>query len=615
MVDGRKRSRVIKKKVNKRGEKKFKKLYATFITNIKKYRGWHYVKKYNFEKFKQNIFELLDSEYITYAKGKKLLNISIKFYRLYLNILNEILMDFYIEIFDKLYIKFNKICEDSITKILTLNSNRNKFYDHILKMNIKINNPKYKNKLRYLNYDYFDIIENITYYDIIESDYININISQIKNILERLFEKPDYNLFICKFIDYNIELMSKNFGIVYGGGEDGEGGDFDSLNKYIMENYKLNSEYKIKIILLNFIHYINSKYNKLFDKFDDFYYSDNSDDFDDFDDFYDFDNSDPIEILKKFTVHTIEFDKIENLVKDLIKNKEITLDILYKIDLNLIDFFYKNRQDLKSKDKPLNMNIYNITTQKEIIYLWLWYRKYDNITYIDKCMNVFRNQFIKLFINNIKPEKDIINIIENKLFDFRDTFLTLDEKVELFKKSYSGKVKSYDLDKFIISSNELSSFLIKNISIKEEHVKYTLFTGNYKLLEIIADMKFNFKIEHFRYIISDNNIIELIKIINKYNTFDFSENIEWYKYIEHLLTNIDIHNILYNDDNKDLQIKLKDKIQKYKDSKLDMTILNEIDLNDFCKHIIENNIKLEIKDILKIKDDNKRLFLFRNISN
>lgn len=589
MVDSRKRSRVVKKKINKRGEKKFKKLYTTFIINTKKYRSWHYVKKYNFDKFKQNIFELLDSEYITYAKGKKLLNISIKFYRLYLNTEFEIIMDFYIEIFDKLYIKFNKICEDSITKILTLNLNKNKFYDYILKMNIKINNPKYKNKLKYLNYDYFDIIENITYYDIIESQYINTNTSLIKNILDRLFEKPDYNLFISKFIDHNIELMLKDFGRVY------EDEDFELLNKYIIGNYKLNSEYKIKIILLNFIHYINSKYDELFDNF------------------YDFEKFDNIDTLKIFTDYTIEFNKIENLVKELIKYKEITLDMLRETDLNLIDFFYQNMKHLKSKDKILNMNIYNITNQKDIIYLW--YIKYDLHIYIDKCMNVFRNQFIKLFINNIKPEKDIINIIENKLFDFRDTFLTLDEKVELFKKSYSGKVKSNDLDKFIISSNELSLFLIKNVSIKEEHVKYTLFTGNYKLLEIIADMKFHFKAEHFKYIISENNIIELIKIINKYKPFDFSENIEWYIYIEHLLTNVDIFNILYNNDNEDLQIKLKDKIQKYNDSKLDINVLNKIDLNDFCKHIIENNIKLEIKDILKINDDNKRLFLFRNISN
>lgn len=634
MIDDRKRSRVVKKKINDKEEKKFQKLYTTFITNTKRYRIWQYTRKYSFEKFKENIFQLLDSEQITYAKAKNILNISIKYYNSYLNriinnnvvddidiednndiennienpfidiqnlLLNpqmqyklegdkssEIIIDFYIEIFDNIYIKFNKFCEDFITHILILNLNKNKFFNHILKMNIKIINNKYKYKLRYLKYDYYDIIDNITYDDIIESQYINTNINLIKNILERIFEKPDYNLFICKFIDYKIQMMLKDFGRIY------EGDYFESFNKYIIENYKLNTEYKIKIILLNFINYINLNYDKSFDNFENF---NNLNDMSD------------IDILKSFTDYTIEFVKIKNLVKELIKNKEIDLDMLYEADLDLMRYFYKNRLQCKCNKLNCIADIYYIYEHKPLMYLW--YKKIENDIYINKCMNVFRNQFINLFLDKIKPVKDINKIIENRLFDFRDTFLTLDEKVELFKKTYSGKVKSNELEKFIINSNELSSFLIKNVSIKEEHVKYTLFTSNYKLLEIIADMKFHFKSEHFRYIISENNLVNLVKIINKYRPFDFSENIEWYKFIEHLLTDIDIVKILYEDDNEDLQIKLKDKIQKYQDSKFDMSVLSNMEFNNFCKYIIENNIKLEINDILKINDNNKRLFLFR----
>jgi len=624
--------KVHKKKVNKKGEKKFQKMYTKFVKNFKKYRFWQYVKKYDFEKFKENIFELLESKNMTYTKGKNLLNISVKFFTAYLNTIirntmiknndiednidnieyniednienpfigilnnefirieshiaekaNDIIIDFYIKIFDNIYKQFNKINEEYIVNILLLSINKNKFFDYIIKMNIKINNKKYLDRLKNLDYDYFDIIENITYDNIVESCYIHKNINLIKNILDRIFEKPDYDLFMSKFIDYKLELMLKDFGAIYCVEY------FDSLNKYIIGNYKLNSEYKIKLILMNFIHYINLKYDILFVNVDDY---------------------NQIEMLKQFTDHNIHFDEIKNLVDEFIKNKEITLDMLYKADLNLMSFFY-NCQHLESKNKIPPSTLYYETNHK----IYLWYQKYDIKIYIEKCMNVFRNQFIKLFINKIKPEKNIENIINNKLFDFRDTFLTLEQKVELFKKSYSGKVKSYELDKFIISSNELSSFLIKNVPIQEKYIKYTIFTGNHKLLEIIADMKFHFKMEHLKYIISKNNLIDMIKIINKYKPFDFCENIEWYKYIEHLLIDIDITNILYNDDNEDLQIKLKKKIENYNNSKINISLLNNMEFNNLCKYIIENNIKLEMNDILKINDDNKRLFLFRNLSN
>jgi hypothetical protein len=313
------------------------------------------------------------------------------------------------------------------------------------------------------------------------------------------------------------------------------------------------------------------------------------------------------------------YGKFKNLNNSKSKAKKKIYDYIGRID------FYENENKIDIHKIDIDNLYYNdkYTTQFHI-----YSSDIDKQTYIDKCMNVFRNYFIKLFLDKIKPEKDINKIIYNKLFDYRDTFLSLDEKVELFKKSFNGKVKSIELEKFILNSNELSSLLIKNTQINDNHVKYTLLTGNYKLLNIIADMKFQFKIQHFKYIISKNNFIEILNIINKYKPFNFSENIEWYKYIEHILTDLDnidnidninidninidnIIKIIYNDNNEDLQEKLKNKIQEYHNSKINIKELNKMEFNDFCNYIITNNIKIDNNLILQFDCLEKRIFLDR----
>ena len=80
-IEKRKNNKKGEKKINKKEEQKFIKLYVKFIKNVNKFRSWQYIKKFDFKEFKENIFELLDSEYITYVKAKNLLTISIKYYR------------------------------------------------------------------------------------------------------------------------------------------------------------------------------------------------------------------------------------------------------------------------------------------------------------------------------------------------------------------------------------------------------------------------------------------------------------------------------------------------------------------------------------------------------
>ncbi len=598
--------KTISPKKKSKKELDFIKNYNKFISNFKGHRFFTFIKKNNFDKLKKNFLTLLDNEYINYSKCKALIDLFInkKYYQKYINhitsemyknikdnndddndndnydIATDIVIDFCIEIFDIIYKKFNKFCEKCVITLLKGSHNKI-FFDHLIEKKFKINNS-YNEILKTLQYNYFDLIENITYENIASSTYIKNNINSIKNILDELFEKPDYNKLINLIIDNEINFICNYCSCVY------YNFNIDNLNSFIFKNIKLDTIYKIKLLLLNFLINIYNKYIDISARVRNDLHNNGE---------INYEN-----LLNLYTKTDSGYESLKKMCKKMFKNKEIELDYLSKININMMEYLIKN---LRSYSKLAKKN----KTEYDCIYLW-WHN-YDINYYTDNCMNVFRNQFIKLFYEYIKSEKDINNIIKNTLFDYRDTFLTLDEKVKLFKLSYDGKVKSSDLEQFIINSNELSSFLIKNSPIQENYIKYSLITGNYKLLEIIADMKYTFKIDHFKYIISSKNIKNVLRIINKYKPINFLDNLEWYKYIENIIDYKDVCEIIYDDNNIELQNELKEKLENYIKSKLCIDKLNDMDFNTFCSYMIKNNIYLELNDILNITDNDKKLFVFR----
>jgi hypothetical protein len=594
-------------------------------------------KPIDFEKFKTDIFEILDSKYCIYNHVKKILNviknryiiknfIGIKFREMqddYYNLLfdknnldnnnvdnnnvdnnnvdvydnedfkllclkeNNNYADFIINLIDKVYKKFKNIEEDFIVDLFTYYTlDIDRVLKYLKTINFIFKNEKYIKKIHYLcDVDYFYLLKNHDIKYVLTSNYIITNFDNIDNIIEKYFPNPDYNEIFTILI--NLLIENNRLSIL----------NISNVGEWILNKKKsLNSNIKIQLLTLYFIYFISNFINNI-DMMNDNEYKQQIIDY-----------QSNINILKK-------------VINDIKPKKEFTLEQLIEADELIINILFKNvnfRRKTFLKEKKYKYGYKNIDIDKYDYFLdykdiavYTGFNMIDIDTYIS-FINKNRLQFINLIINYVKKITNVNDIINCKLFHNKNKIFTLDEKVIILKKIYSGKIKANELELFILNNNELACHFIKNIPINNKYVKYAMTSGNLKFIETLCDLKYNFTTDDLLYITCDINIEEIFKTINKYNTIDFLINIDWYYHIKYILNNnnnnLDILKIIYNDDNQDLRDIFNKKIEEI-NFKYDFAKLNNLDFNNFCIYIIKNNIIFNKYDIYRLNCLQKRLFL------
>lgn len=581
-------------------------------------------KPIDFEKFQKDIFEILDSKYCIYNHVKKILNviktryiiknfIGIKFRQIqddYYNVLfnknnidnnnhvdiednedfkllcfkeNNNYADFIINLIDKVYKKFKNIEEDFIVDLFTYYTlDIDRVLKYLKTINFSFKNEKYIKKIHYLaDVDYFYLLKNHDIKYVLTSNYIITNFDNIDNIIEKYFPNPDYNEIFTILINLLIENNRLcNFNI-------------SNVGEWILNNYKyVDKNIKIKLFTLYFIYFISNFINNI-DMMNDNEYKEQ------------IINYQPnINILKK-------------IINDIKPKKEFTLEQLIEADELIINILFKSvnfrkKTLLKNRifgGKNIKIQEYDYFLDYKNIAVYTGFNMIDIDTYIS-FINKNRLQFINLMINYVKKITNVNDIINCKLFHNKNKIFTLDEKVNILKKIYSGKIKANELELFILNNNELACHFIKNISINNKYVKYAMTVGNLKFIETLCDLKYNFITDDLLYITSDINLEEILNSINKYNTIDFLKNIDWYYHIKYILNNnnLDILKVIYNDDNQDLRDLFNKKIEEI-NLKYDFDELNNLDFNNFCIYIIKNNIIFNKYDIYRLNSLQKRLFL------
>ncbi len=616
----------IRLKINDKKENKeiiiFNKLIEKFYKSITKKN-----KPDDYEKFQIDIFEIIDSKYSTYSLIKKILNIienrfiiknfiGIKFrklqddhyddlfgqqdnlneeekynekddkFKLLCIEANKIFVDFIINLIDKIYKKFNKIEETFVLDLFTYYTiDIERILIHLKSHKFTFNNIKIIKKLHYLSeVDYFDLLDNYDIKYILTSNHIISNFTNIDNIIQKYFPKLDYNKIFLILIDNLIENNRLiNFNI-------------NNVGEWILsKNKSLDTNSKIKLYTL---YIINSIIN--------------------FIDGIDLMNND------EYTQNIINYRPNINIINYFLKKnfikKEFTLQQLIEADQLIINMLFKSI-NLRKKISIKNKTKYGFKNIK--IDDYDYFLKYNNIAVytgfnminIDifiSFINKNRILFINSLINYVKKVTNVNDIINCKLFHNKNNIFTLDEKVNILKKIYSGKITASNLELFILNNNELACYFIKNIPINKKYIKYALSVSNLKFIETLCDLKYIFTTNDLLYITSDLYLEEILIIINKYNTIDFLTNLDWYYHIKYILNidnnNLDIVKIIYNDDNQYLRDLFNKKIN---DIKYDYNFddLNNLNFNDFCINVVKNNIKITKYDIYKVKCLQKRLFL------
>jgi hypothetical protein len=630
----------------------YNKIIQTFYKNIIKKN-----KPIDFEKFQKDIFEILDAKYCNYNHVKKILNviknryiiknfIGIKFREMqddYYNVLfnknnldnnnldnnnldnnnldnnnldnnnldnnnnnnnnhidvddndkdfkllcikeNNNYADFIIILIDKVYKKFNNIEEDFILDLFTYYTlDIDRVLKYLKTINFSFKNEKYIKKIHYLaDVDYFYLLKNHDIKYVLTSNYIITNFDNIDNIIEKYFPNPNYNEIFTILINLLIENNRLcNFNI-------------SNVGKWILNNYKyVDKNIKIKLFTLYFIYFISNFINNI-------------------------DMMNDNEYKQQIINYQPNINILKKIINDIKPKKEFTLEQLIEADELIINILLKSvnfrkKTLLKNKifgTKNIKMQEYDYFLDYKNISIYTGFNMIDIDTYIS-FINKNRLQFINLIINYVKKITNVNDIIHCKLFHNKNKIFTLDEKVYILKKIYSGKIKANELELFILNNNELACHFIKNISINYKYVKYAMTVGNLKFIETLCDLKYNFTTNDLLYITSDINIEEILKTINKYNIINFIENLDWYYHIKYILknnnNNLDILKVIYNDDNQDLRDIFNKKIKEI-NLKYNFDELNNLDFNKFCSHIINNNIIFNKYDIYRLNCLQKRLFL------
>jgi hypothetical protein len=610
--------------------KKYNKMIETFYKNLIKKN-----KVNDFEKFKNDFFDILDSKYCVYNHIKKFLNIIKNKYILknfiginfreiqdeHYNILfnknddinyninddkinqilllkiNNIYSDFIVELIHKIYKKFNKIDEDFIVDLFTYYTlDIDKVLKYLKNINFIFKKSINIKKLHNLSDDdYFYLLNSPDIEYILTSNHIITNFSSnnydnIDKVINTYLSKTDYNDIFSIIINSLIQTDKYgNFNSNY---------YINNATKWILnKQIPLNLNIKIKICVLQLI---SMMYN----------FIDNN---------YILDNNEYIIKVLNYEPDPLFF----NLINNIINKKEFLLQQLIEADELIIYMIFK-RFKLRRKKIYRYKNIYtnkNINLEKYDYFLdYHDMAIYTGLNMIDidifkSFINKNRIQFINIFINNVKKVTNINDIINCKLFHNKNKIFTLDEKINILKKIYSGKIKSSELELFILNNNELACHFIKNIPINKKFVKYAMSVANLKLIETLCDLKYNFTTDDLLYITSDLYLEEILNCINKYNTINFMGSLDWYYHIKYILNinnnELNILKVIYNDDNQDLRDLFYKKIEEdtYKDN---FNELNNLDFNEFCIYVKKNNIILNKYDTYRLNCLKKRLFILNS---
>jgi len=288
---------------------------------------------------------------------------------------------------------------------------------------------------------------------------------------------------------------------------------------------------------------------------------------------------------------------------DVNLTEKIDIDILFKVD-EIINTKLLNILNLETSIKIIDDNEYNIHG--------------TNINGIElkNFIRNFRLCYINIIKNNIKKDKNIEKFYQLNIFKYDNFILTYDEKTDLFDNSYSGRITNKDIEMFISHHNQIANHIMKNNVPTENMAKIAFNCGNINFIEYLINKKYTITTKHLTYLLNynKNNLNKLIQTLNKYNTINYFDNFDWYYHLHYLFPDINILELIFSDDNKELQKNLKDKIENNEYNKYNINLIKKLDEMDYINFIeyyknSSEKIKLSTNDIIKFKDYKKQYFL------
>jgi len=310
---------------------------------------------------------------------------------------------------------------------------------------------------------------------------------------------------------------------------------------------------------------------------------------------YNFNNVSLIDFLKKI------INNIKNIYNnfDLSLTEKIDINIIFQVD-DIINTKLLNILCIDASKNIVDTNHYNIFSMD-----------IDGIQ-LKNFIREFRLCFIDIIKNNIKKNNNIEKFYNLNIFKYDNFILSYDEKTELFDKSYIGKVTNKDIEIFILHNNQIANHIIKNHIPTENMAKIAFNCGNINFIEYLINKKYIITTKHLTFILfNDKELLQnIFNIINHYNLINYFDNFDWYYHLSYIYPYVNFPELIFNENKIEYRNKLNEKILELNINNL-VKKINEMSYNDFIKYIrfSSDKIKLDIKDIIKIDDYNKRWFL------
>lgn len=525
----------------------------------------------------------------------------------------SIILDILKEIKNKFQIISEKIISDTLSSTHYFNDISNDIVKFFKDNGYIIKTRKiFINLLNFLSHDFLDII-----------DFDKITIDD--EILEKI-------LFSEYMFTTNYEHIEKIYNLV----KNNNINFFDILIKIILNvRFYRSQDIQQKIFnIFNFVIKINpSKCLEILQHIPFIVFADNyfDDEFNLYDDNFDIKNM--INKLKNninttFNIYISKLDNISKINTTFSKFEKIDIktygyidDKIVKEVFNLIHPIFiestKNKKNKSRRRRRVKNNIINIKND-DIYYNFINDHSYNfcgkEFTGIEikEIYNIIRKIFYDYICNKFTKEKDIIKITDCSIFKYNNFLLNNEEKINLFKTIFNGKILANDITSFIINNNELADFLITKSKLNENLIITAFKISNYNFINRMIELKYNMKTSYLKYINEDIYLIDILKIINKYNTLEFDDEIDWAVHIKYLNPNINISEYIYDDNNEELRNQLNEKINKYSA----LSIIDKFNLmkhDEFIGYISSNKIKININDLIKINDYRKRVILLDHV--
>jgi hypothetical protein len=505
-----------------------------------------------------------------------------------------------------IYEKFNRLNDKVVLYILDIIYvfDIQILMNYLEQINFKTNNNKIKKYIiNNIAHDVFSLLYEINLEDLFLSKYISL--SKYDEI-DKFIDKYKLHDKIDQIIEILINLMIKKEFYICGNMNE----NIKNIISWLIKRKELTDIQKNKILgYLLLILTIDAHYDIDLDldlNREDHHHIDN------------------VELLIKQKyddiIKKIKFSK-KISVKDIFNVSEIILCEFYKYIKNNVKNNYrsshKNNYDSTKFTIDNYMHIFDVDPDK------IFYINYTKLTgnIIKRSMNFIIKNYINNVIDKISPTKNIMDLYKINLFRYENIIYSYDEKIEIFKKIYVGKITTKDIEMFILYHNHLANYAINKISNQtEDIIKIAFYVGNINVIEHLIDTKYPLTSKHLTYLVNCNesNLYKLIECINKYNTINYFENFDWYYHLNNLFPQIDFPQLIFNEDNEELRNKLKEKIKEINDNELNnYTIFKKLDEMDYISFIeyyksSENKIKLSMNDIIKFKDHKKSNFLLNN---